>query len=274
MSFCMTARNWAGRFACTAACGMVASYSVTGDAADRRAAGGREAAGRGPAGRLRGDVRGVGHVAQQRRHRGRHRVGRPGRHLQPVLALDDLADVGVQHAGQGDHPELVRAAAEVQADPDRAAAEVQHAAGRPARTSSSSAARTGADPAAAIAARTRPAIAAPSSAAPPGVDGRRGRRRRAQRGAPSRASAEPGRGATTPAAPGRAPQCGQAPAASARGARLRPGQPSVSSASRLRVRLGSSGMPGPIVVASVAFCTYRPLEADGLSRRTSSSAAA
>ena len=47
----------------------------------------------------------------------------------------------------------------------------------------------------------------------------------------------------------------------------------VSSTSRLRVRFGSTGMPGPVVVATMTFFRYRPLAADGLARRTSSSAA-
>jgi hypothetical protein len=47
-----------------------------------------------------------------------------------------------------------------------------------------------------------------------------------------------------------------------------------SSVSRLRVRAGSTGIPGPMVVLKVTFLRYRPLAADGLARRTSSSAAA
>ena len=47
-----------------------------------------------------------------------------------------------------------------------------------------------------------------------------------------------------------------------------------SSTSMLRVRFGSTGMPGPIVVETVTFFRYRPLADDGLARRTSSSAAA
>src|SRR3954454_4455920 len=47
-----------------------------------------------------------------------------------------------------------------------------------------------------------------------------------------------------------------------------------SSAVRLRVRFGSTGMPGPMVVEMVTFFRYRPLAADGLARSTSSSAAA
>ena len=39
------------------------------------------------------------------------------------------------------------------------------------------------------------------------------------------------------------------------------------------VLFGSTGMPGPIVVEMVAFFRYRPLDALGLSRSTSSSAA-
>src|SRR3954452_3049071 len=47
-----------------------------------------------------------------------------------------------------------------------------------------------------------------------------------------------------------------------------------SSTVRLRVRFGSTGMPGPMVVETVTFFRYRPLAADGLARSTSSSAAA
>lgn len=47
-----------------------------------------------------------------------------------------------------------------------------------------------------------------------------------------------------------------------------------SSASRLRVCAGSTGMPGPMVVAKKTFFRYRPLAADGFARSTSSSAAA
>jgi hypothetical protein len=47
-----------------------------------------------------------------------------------------------------------------------------------------------------------------------------------------------------------------------------------SSAVRFRVRFGSTGMPGPMVVEMVTFFRYRPLAADGLARSTSSSAAA
>jgi hypothetical protein len=48
---------------------------------------------------------------------------------------------------------------------------------------------------------------------------------------------------------------------------------SISSVSP-RVRLGSTGTPGPIVVVNVIFLTYRPLAAAGLSLTTSSIAAA
>jgi hypothetical protein len=41
-----------------------------------------------------------------------------------------------------------------------------------------------------------------------------------------------------------------------------------------RVAVGSTGMPGPIVVVKVTFFRYRPFDADGLARRISSSAAA
>ena len=51
-------------------------------------------------------------------------------------------------------------------------------------------------------------------------------------------------------------------------------QLAVSSTSRLRVTFGSTGMPGPIVVAKVTFLRYLPLAADGLARSTSSSTAA
>ena len=46
-----------------------------------------------------------------------------------------------------------------------------------------------------------------------------------------------------------------------------------SSAAAAFTAPGSTGMPGPIVVDSVAFLTYRPFAADGLSRMTSSIAA-
>jgi hypothetical protein len=49
---------------------------------------------------------------------------------------------------------------------------------------------------------------------------------------------------------------------------------SASSSVKLRVLLGSTGMPGPIVVVKVTFFTYRPLAAAGLSLITSSRAAA
>ncbi len=42
----------------------------------------------------------------------------------------------------------------------------------------------------------------------------------------------------------------------------------------LRVTLGSTGMPGPIVVVTKTFFRYLPLDADGLDRSTSSSTAA
>ena len=47
-----------------------------------------------------------------------------------------------------------------------------------------------------------------------------------------------------------------------------------SAAVTLRVRLGSTGTPGPMVVETVTFRRYLPLELLGLSRSTSSSAAA
>ena len=50
-------------------------------------------------------------------------------------------------------------------------------------------------------------------------------------------------------------------------------QASSVSSRRLRVRLTSTGMPGPMVVDTVIFEMYRPLEADGFSRRISSRAA-
>ena len=49
---------------------------------------------------------------------------------------------------------------------------------------------------------------------------------------------------------------------------------SSSSSISPRVRLGSTGTPGPIVVVKVTFLTYRPLAAAGLSLTTSSIAAA
>jgi hypothetical protein len=48
---------------------------------------------------------------------------------------------------------------------------------------------------------------------------------------------------------------------------------SARSAVRLRVWLGSTGMPGPIEVVMVTFLRYRPLAAAGLSLITSSRAA-
>ena len=60
------------------------------------------------------------------------------------------------------------------------------------------------------------------------------------------------------------------------GRAVRLGQEGVSARSpvRLRVLLGSTGMPGPIVVVKVTFFRYRPLAAAGLSLITSSRAAA
>ena len=82
--------------------------------------------------------------------------------------------------------------------------------------------------------------------------------------APRRRGAKCARqGAQSHAAWGPKAECG-----SARGRR---GQ--ASSTSRLRVRFGSTGMPGPVVVVIVIFLTYRPLAAAGLARRISSSAA-
>ena len=49
---------------------------------------------------------------------------------------------------------------------------------------------------------------------------------------------------------------------------------SASSSVKPRVLLGSTGMPGPIVVVNVTFFRYRPLAAAGLSLITSSRAAA
>src|SRR4029077_15421846 len=46
-------------------------------------------------------------------------------------------------------------------------------------------------------------------------------------------------------------------------------QLAVSATSRLRVAFGSTGMPGPIVVAKVTFLRYFPLAAEGLARCTS-----
>ncbi|ASO18212.1 hypothetical protein AHOG_02760 [Actinoalloteichus hoggarensis] len=51
-------------------------------------------------------------------------------------------------------------------------------------------------------------------------------------------------------------------------------QEAFSSASRSRVRFGSTGMPGPMVVEKVIFFRKRPLAADGFARSTSSSATA
>jgi len=47
-----------------------------------------------------------------------------------------------------------------------------------------------------------------------------------------------------------------------------------SSSVRPRVLLGSTGMLGPMVVVMATFLRYRPLAADGFSRRISSMAAA
>jgi hypothetical protein len=52
------------------------------------------------------------------------------------------------------------------------------------------------------------------------------------------------------------------------------GQAASSSDATLRVRFGSTRMPGPIVVETVIFRMYLPLELDGFSRSTSSRAAA
>src|SRR4051812_46322891 len=59
-----------------------------------------------------------------------------------------------------------------------------------------------------------------------------------------------------------------------RGPRRNADQAVGSSAVRFRVRFGSTGTPGPIVVEMVTFFRYRPLADDGLARSTSSSAAA
>src|SRR5690242_11658913 len=66
------------------------------------------------------------------------------------------------------------------------------------------------------------------------------------------------------------------PAANARAGALRCKSKAYASAPswRLRVTLGSTGMPGPIVVATETFFRYLPLAADGLLRSTSSSTAA
>jgi len=50
-------------------------------------------------------------------------------------------------------------------------------------------------------------------------------------------------------------------------------QACAASSSRLRVRSGSTWMPGPIVVENTTFFRYLPLAAAGLARSTSSSAA-
>src|ERR1017187_7080734 len=58
---------------------------------------------------------------------------------------------------------------------------------------------------------------------------------------------------------------------------IRPGQvagASANSSAMPRVMFGSTPIPGPIVVVTVIFLRYRPLAADGLSRTTSSIAAA
>ena len=69
----------------------------------------------------------------------------------------------------------------------------------------------------------------------------------------------------------RAPEC-RVPAAS--GAAEDQAEASAVSSVKLRVLLGSTGMPGPIVVVKVTFFRYRPLAAAGLSLITSSRAAA
>jgi hypothetical protein len=66
---------------------------------------------------------------------------------------------------------------------------------------------------------------------------------------------------------------GEARGGGARGQRQLAAASSISSVSP-RVRLGSTGTPGPIVVVNVIFLTYRPLAAAGLSLTTSSMAAA
>jgi hypothetical protein len=66
----------------------------------------------------------------------------------------------------------------------------------------------------------------------------------------------------------------QAPGSGAEVGRWGQALASASSSVKLRVLLGSTGMPGPIVVVNVTFLTYRPLAAAGLSLITSSSAAA
>src|SRR5690625_552283 len=59
-----------------------------------------------------------------------------------------------------------------------------------------------------------------------------------------------------------------------RGCDRRTGQASSVSSRRLRVRFTSTGMPGPLVVATVMFERKRPAEGEAFSRRISSSAAA
>ena len=67
---------------------------------------------------------------------------------------------------------------------------------------------------------------------------------------------------------------GPAPSVRASGGRGVLTQAEGSSTVRLRVRFGSTGIPGPMVVEMVTFLTYRPLAAAGLARSTSSRAAA
>src|ERR1700750_3310863 len=73
-----------------------------------------------------------------------------------------------------------------------------------------------------------------------------------------------------PAQAGRLAQAGRPRWAGARAQAVASARSSV----RLRVLLGSTGMPGPIVVVKVTFFRYRPLAAAGLSLITSSRAAA
>ena len=69
-------------------------------------------------------------------------------------------------------------------------------------------------------------------------------------------------------------RCARSGGALAVGGRLGQAVASARSSARLRVLLGSTGMPGPIVVVKVTFFRYRPLAAAGLSLITSSRAAA
>ena len=66
---------------------------------------------------------------------------------------------------------------------------------------------------------------------------------------------------------------GRVPGGAGRFAGWGQAEASAVSSVKLRVLLGSTGIPGPIVVVKVTFLTYRPLAAAGLSLITSSRAA-